>query len=112
MFKIIVSLLIIVGCILFLYNVLFENDGPLEKRPTEMPYIYHGVLYTSVKEISVKYVVYVELVERKSIVPFIIIHYQYPDSKYHSGMIAMSKIDYLKFRDKLLRDNIVEVKSN
>lgn len=108
MFKTIVSILIIAICGMFLYNFLFHNDGPLEKQPTETPYVYQGILYTSIKEIPIEYITYVELVGGTA-VPFIAIHYQYPDSKYHTGTMTMSKVDYLKFRSSILRYNIIEI---
>lgn len=55
-------------------------------------YIKDGILYTTVKSIPLAYITKIEYVENGT--PFVIIHYQYPDSKYHLGMLAMSFQEY------------------
>jgi len=56
----------------------------------EESYIKDGVLYTSVKTIPIAYITKIELVE--DTVRFVIIHYTI--TKYHTGMIAMSYMEY------------------
>lgn len=113
MFKKLFIITAAILCLVVMYVIFFQNSDIFTAKPTELPHIYKGVLYTTLKEIPCKYITYIEyIVGGKTAIPYIIINYQYPDSKWHLGMMSMSKTDYLKIRTKLLsRYNIVEVRN-
>jgi len=112
--KIVIGIVIvlIVG-VAFLIPKLFTREEPkdnFDKPHSEYPYVLKGVLYTKTTQISMSIIEYVELVQSKY-ERYIIIHYQYSDSKFHSGMLTMTEENYLKVRQEFLSRNIAEVKT-
>jgi len=98
--KIAIVLAIIGGIFYVGYNIPFWRQKPI---PPPIPiedlkplphgsesYIKDGILYTSVRTIPVACITNVELVD--DTVRFVIIHYTI--TKYHTGMIAMSFMEY------------------
>jgi len=63
-----------------------------QSRPQIKPYIYRGILYLQLKEIPVRKIKKIEIVEDP--VLYVIIHYE-------TGLYALSSADYLKVREYL-----------
>ena len=60
--------------------------------PKQKPYIYKNILYLKLKEIPIKNIKKIEIIENP--VLYVIIHYE-------NGLYALSSADYLKVREYL-----------
>ena len=89
--KIIIVIVLISSVFVIGYFMPFWRQKPIppptpieDLKPlpcSSKSYIKNGILYTSVKAIPLVYITKIELINDS--IPFVIIHYQYPDSKYH-----------------------------
>jgi hypothetical protein len=98
--KIAIIVAIIGGIFYIGYQIPFWRQKPIPPPPPiedlkPLPYgsesyIKDGILYTSVRTIPIACITKIELVD--DTVRFVIIHYTI--TKYHTGMIAMSYMEY------------------